>query len=85
MNQRKTPAFAVRGSNENANEIRTDNIIPVPTPRATALKSCISCGAPFGHKQSENWKTLCPTCYSYYRAYAHNNAAMRLLREAEGC
>ena len=80
MKELKTPTFAVRGSNENTKEKRRDFIVPVPTPRATVLTSCMSCGTPL---QTEHCKMLCLPCYSYYHAYLHNNAAMRLLREAD--
>ena len=80
MKELKTPAPQMWGLNENTKEKRRATIVPVPTPRATVLTSCISCGTPL---QTEHCKTLCLSCYSYYHVYLHNNAALRLLREAD--
>ena len=46
---------------------------------------CVGCEKPFPLKQSERRDGLCPPCYSYYQAYAHNNAALQLLQEGYAC
>lgn len=46
---------------------------------------CAGCEKPFPLKQSERCSGLCPPCYSYYQAYAHNAAALQLLQEGYAC
>ena len=84
----KTKAQGLNGNNiVSLSQVRARKKTKFLAVRQPAVQEmlCVGCEKPFPLKQSERRDGLCPPCYSYYQAYAHNAAALQLLQEADAC